>query len=86
MDSASKIPLLPWIGGSGNSTTPYECYLGCLKIAMVKKDTPLTIGVSGHNVSESKICFCGHAFVKAGITSTIFINKISINEKNSVLQ
>ena len=54
--SDDKYPLLPWIGGSSPTMTPYNCFLGCLKIDMVKKATALTIGVSG------QICFCGHAF------------------------
>ena len=59
MDSTKK-PLLPWIGGSSSSMTPYNCFLGCLKLDMVAPGTPLTIGVSG------EICFCGHAFSEAG--------------------
>ena len=53
---ADNYPLLPWIGGSSSDMTPYKCFLGCLKIDMVEKGTPLTIGVSG------PICFCGHAW------------------------
>ena len=53
---ADDYPLLPWIGGSSADMTPYKCFLGCLKIDMVEKATPLTIGVSG------EICFCGHTF------------------------
>ena len=53
---AENYPLLPWIGGSTSDMTPYKCFLGCLKIDMVEKGTPLTIGVSG------PICFCGHAW------------------------
>ena len=53
---ADNYPLLPWIGGSTSDMTPYKCFLGCLKIDMVEKGTPLTIGVSG------PICFCGHAW------------------------
>ena len=66
MDS-DNYPLLPWIGGSSSDMTPYKCFLGCLKIDMVEKGTPLTIGVSG------PICFCGHAWDD---TSKNFLCKI----------
>ena len=55
MDSSNQ-PLLPWIGGVSSSMTLKDCYLGCLMIDMVEKETDLTIGISG------EYCFCGHAF------------------------
>jgi hypothetical protein len=54
-------PTLPWIGGISTDMTPYDCFLGCLKIDMVEKATDLTIGVSPM-YDGKKICFCGHAF------------------------
>ena len=56
MDSSNQ-PLLPWIGGVSSSMTLKDCYLGCLMIDMVEKETDFTIGISG-----GEYCFCGHAF------------------------
>ena len=33
-----------------------DCYMGCLMIDIVEKETDLTIGIS------DGICLCGHAF------------------------
>ena len=59
----SVYPILPWVGGMSTDMTPYKCFLGCLKIDMVEKETDLTIGLSPMPGDDGKIiCFCGHAF------------------------
>ena len=59
----SVYPILPWVGGISTDMTPYNCFLGCLKIDMVEKETDLTIGLSPMPGNDGKIiCFCGHAF------------------------
>ena len=64
MDSGTdKKPIFSWVGGIGTqdrNMTPYYCFLKCMMIDMVEKETDLTIGVSGD------ICFCGHGFELTG--------------------
>ena len=54
--------------------TPYECFLGCLKIDMIQKEKDLTIGISGHNSSSTKICFCGTAFTESGKSFVLILS------------
>ena len=62
-DGPTNYPVFPWVGGISTTMTPYDCFLGCLKIDMVEKETDLTIGISPvEGDSGKKICFCGHKF------------------------
>ena len=51
------MPMLPWVGGFSPSMNLKDCYMGCLMIDMVEKETDLTIGIV-----EGQVCLCGHAF------------------------
>ena len=51
------MPVLPWVGGFSPSMNLKDCYMSCLMIDMVEKETDLTIGIV-----EGQVCLCGHAF------------------------
>ena len=55
MDGTTQ-PVLPWVGLVSSGMNLKDCYMGCLKIDIVEKETDLTIGIS------EGICLCGHAF------------------------
>ena len=55
MDGTTQ-PMLPWVGLVSSSMNLKDCYMGCLMIDIVEKETDLTIGIS------DGICLCGHAF------------------------
>ena len=48
-------PIFSYTAGWLANASPYNCYLECLKMDVVRIDRPITIGLS-----EGNICLCGY--------------------------
>ena len=81
MDGTTQ-PMLPWVGLVSSSMNLKDCYMGCLMIDIVEKETDLTIGIS------EGICLCGHAFDASSNSKAKLFQLIRPSEQkyNSITQ